>query len=358
MASLHAPGHERRWRHFNRMLLGSAALVSCVLYAFIVLVDPHDHLALSLPLERVPINQNQRFSYPALARSDAFDAVVIGTSTARLVRPQNLDRSLAARFANLSMNSATAYEQARLLEVFLRHHPQPRFVLLGLDVPWCSLEADTERYTFREFPQWLYDTDPFNDYLHLFNGKALEQAVRMVQFWAGLREPRYGRDGYRNFLPDASQYDLARARELIYGPAGVRERHRPSSPATVPLAERAAWRIPGTELLRDLLARIPAHTGVLLFFVPYHVFHQPLPGTLAHAHWQECRARVVAAARARPGTRVIDFMIESPLTLRDEHYWDPLHFNTSVADSVDAALAGALRDVSLRHPAFTWLHPK
>jgi len=358
MSGAREPGHERRWRRFNRVSLGSAALLSGVLFAFIVLVDPHDHLAVSLPLERVPINQNQRFSYPALARSDAFDSVVAGTSTTRLVRPANLQRELPARFVNLSMNSATAYEQARLLQVFLRHHPRPRFVLLGLDEPWCSLEHDTERYTFREFPEWLYDTNPFNDYLHLFNGKALEQAVRMVQFWLGRREPRYGRDGYRNFLPDLAQYDLVRARELIYGAAGVRERARPATPLTVSPAERAGWRMPGIELLRDLLARLPGDTRVLLFFVPYHVFHQPAPGTHAHARWSECRARVVAAARERPATRVIDFMIESPLTTRDEHYWDPLHFNTSVADRVDAALVGALRDASIRDPAFDWLHPR
>jgi hypothetical protein len=103
---------------------------------------------------------------------------------------------------------------------------------------------------------------------------------------------------------------------------------------------------------------MPAETRVLLCFVPYHVFHQPSPGTLDHARWSECRARVVAAARARPATRVVDFMIESPLTTRDEHYWDPLHFNTSVADRVDAALVGALRDASIRDPAFVWLHPR
>lgn len=231
-------------------------------------------------------------------------------------------------------------------------------MLLGLDEPWCSLEQHTERYTFREFPEWLYDSDPLNDYLHLFNGKTLEQAARMVQLWTGMREPRYGRDGYRNFLPGPSHYDLARARELIYGPAGVREREPAATPVTVPPAERAAWRIPGIALLRDLLAQIPDDTRVLLFFVPYHVFHQPLPGTHAHTRWVECRERVVAAARARAGTRVIDFMIESPLTSHDEHYWDPLHYNTTVADRVDAALTAALHDASHRDPAFDWLHPR
>src|SRR4051812_39210368 len=112
-----------RWRRFLRLLLatwlGSAGLIC----AFVVLIDPFNTLPLSLPLARAPVSTNARFAFPALARSANFDSAVIGTSTSRLLRPVVLDRAFGARFANLSMNAATAYEQARLLEVFIREHP-------------------------------------------------------------------------------------------------------------------------------------------------------------------------------------------------------------------------------------------
>ena len=125
---MHGAAHasdEALWRAFTRRCVAVALSLLLACFAFVALVDPHDHLPLSLPFERAPINTNQRFSYPALARSERFDSAIVGTSTARLLRPSALDRLLDARFVNLSMNSATAYEQWRILELFLRHHPHP-----------------------------------------------------------------------------------------------------------------------------------------------------------------------------------------------------------------------------------------
>ncbi|MDQ2802600.1 MAG: hypothetical protein M3Y41_07915, partial [Pseudomonadota bacterium] len=107
-----------------------------MLYAFLVLVDPFDTLPLSPSATRWPVATNARFSFPALARSARFDSVVIGTSTSRLLRPVALDPAFDAHFANLAVNDATVFEQARLLDVFRRAHQMPRVVALGLDVRW------------------------------------------------------------------------------------------------------------------------------------------------------------------------------------------------------------------------------
>jgi len=358
MAGRAHPVDDARWRAFTRVCVGVAAALIGACYAFVALVDPHDHLPLSLPLDRAPINTNQRFSYPALARSARFDSAVIGTSTARLLRPSALDRLLDAHFVNLSMNSATAWEQWRILDLFLRHHPRPKLVVLGLDAPWCTLESSWQRYTFREFPQWMYDEDPLNDYLHLLDGPTLEQAARQVEHWLGRREPRYGRDGYRNFLPPDAEYDLERARGHLYGERGVREREIPSTPVRIDARERAAWVMPAMDLLERALVRLPPETGVALMFVPYHLFHQPAPGTLAAEQWDECRRRVSALAAARPGTRVLDFMIPSPITREDSNYWDPLHFTTAVAAQVEESLARAIREPDHRDPTFRRLHAR
>ena len=72
---------------------------------------------------RAPVATNARFSFPALARSAKFDSAVFGTSTSRLLRPVMLDPEFGARFANLAMNDATAYEQARILRRVRAAHP-------------------------------------------------------------------------------------------------------------------------------------------------------------------------------------------------------------------------------------------
>src|SRR5687768_17031237 len=99
------------WGKFTRTLVGTLAGLLIVLYAFIALIDPYDNVPFSPPIERPIMDINQRFMYPAVARSQRFDSAVIGTSTSRLLNPEKLDAVLGGRFANLAMNSATAWEQ-------------------------------------------------------------------------------------------------------------------------------------------------------------------------------------------------------------------------------------------------------
>ena len=330
------------WRRFTLTLLTSTGAVLAALFTAIVLIDPLDHLAVSLPIERAPVNQNQRFSYPALARSTRFDSAIIGTSTARLLDPGRLDQLYESRFVNLAMNSATAYEQSRIFELFVAHHRDAQHIVIGIDIVWCESEKPIERYTFREFPEWLYDSNPLNDYLHLLNGKTLEQAARLLEFLAGRREPRYAMNGYRNFLPSADEYDLEKARHNIYGQATPLTR-TPAATPPVPAEVRADWQFPAHELLEAMLSRVSPQTRVTLFFVPYHRFNLPSVNSRDEAKWQECKRRIGQMAQARPAVIALDFMRPSPITSEDANYWDPLHFNDDVAQWLERTLAAAAR---------------
>lgn len=164
-------------------------------------MDPHDHLFFSPAFDRAPIKTNQRFSYPALARSARFDSLVIGTSTIRLLKPTLLNEVLGGRFVNLAKTSSTAYEQRKIQQLFMRDHNDPRTLLVGVDKVWCAPTGIAERYTHRPFPEWLYDENPWNDLPQIFDSATLEQAARQLEYQLGRREPRYGFDGYRDFLP-------------------------------------------------------------------------------------------------------------------------------------------------------------
>lgn len=113
------------WRTFFLLCTATAVAVTGVIYAFVVLVDPFDTLPLSVPAERWPVATDARFAFPALTRSSRFDSAIFGTSTSRLLRPKTLDPLFDGRFANLSVNDATVYEQARLIDVFRRAHAEP-----------------------------------------------------------------------------------------------------------------------------------------------------------------------------------------------------------------------------------------
>ena len=315
------------WRPFARSFGLAAAAVLGVLYGFVALVDPWDALPLSPPLPRVPISTNARFSFPALARSRQFDAVILGTSTARLLRPADLDGPFGAHFANLAMNSATAWEQVQLLHVFLRAHPHPRAVVLDLDASWCGPTAD--RLTPRPFPDWMYQPNRWPAYLHMLTPFAVQEAANQLAVMLHLKRPRYGLDGYTRFVPPDSAYDPARVDAAFarWEPVDASPA-QPSDP--MPL--------PALDLLRPALAAIPPGTRTILFFPPINIEQHGAPGSRVAARWAACKS---AAARiaAGHGATVLDFLHPSPLTRERSNFWDPLHVRERVAARVATLLA-------------------
>lgn len=319
------------WPHYLRWVLVSTGLIAAALYAFILILDPYQNVPFSPPLARAPVSQNQRFAYPALARDPAFDSAIIGTSTARLLDPARLGTLLDASFVNLAMNSATAYEQERLFEVFRRTHPGLRHVVFGLDETWCNRSAEVERYTFRDFPEWLYDDDPLNDLVYLFNDKALENAVRMLELLLGAREPKYRQDGYADFTADFGTWSAATVAARLYA-GGARDYVAADVPPRTTMKE---WDYPLLPRLRALIASLPPGARATLVFLPLHARYI----ANAAANMSECKGRIAALSSGRDNAAVLDYFFASDLTRDDAHYWDLVHFTNEVARVVEADIA-------------------
>lgn len=330
------------WRTYWTSLIVSIAVIAAVLFVAVWVINPYGNLPYSPSLDRAPIATNQRYSYPSIARDPAFDSLVIGTSTARLLKPGILNEGFGAHFANLSLNSGTPYEQVRLGTLFAKNHPGQRVLIVGLDTVWCDVGA-SEKYTFRAFPEWMYDANPWNDLPNMIEFRTFEDTVRQAGYLIGVRSGRYGRDGYADFLPPLKKYDLARARENIYGPAGPALRTVSSSPNRSQRFDRQKWAFESHRLLDELLGAVPRNAKKVLAFVPYHKHLHGLPNTEQGAKWDECKKRISAIARRHPNTTVLDFMIDSPITSLDTNYWDPLHYTNEVADRFAKLIAGGAK---------------
>jgi hypothetical protein len=330
-------GETDDWRGFVALFLGVLIGLVAGIYLFILLVDPYGIIPFSLPIERPLVSISQRFMYPQVVRSKRFDSLIVGTSTSRLLDPQLLDRLFDVHIANLAMDSAMAWEQKTMLDLFLRTVGPPKLLIVGLDSVWCDQHADRNRITFRGFPDWLYDDNPWNDYLYLFNYGTLEIAGRLVGYHLGLYPERVRYDGYDVFVPPESQYDPERAHNNVW--RGV-----PPPPAVLPpplsTAELSQLKFPALVWLDAALARIPAPNLKILAFMPVNVAAQPMPGTHEAEAETECKARVVAIAQKR-GATVIDWRIASPLTTNDLNYWDSLHYRVPIATQLANELAGA-----------------
>ena len=324
------------WPRFLRWSLASFAILAAGIQAFILVMDPYQDVPFAPPMRRALIAQNQRYSYPAVARSAAFDSAIIGTSTLRLLDPARLDAALGTRFANLAMNSATAYEQRRLHALFMRHHPAARQLVLGIDDSWCKQQP--ERYTFRGFPAWMYDDNRWNDLLYLFNDKALENAVRMWQYARGRRPEKYAASGFKDFTRDFGPLDLRRTRRAIYGAAQADPPPAFAASDVEPRLAHPEWPLPNLIHLPAILAATPAATRIVLVFPPFHAYHTAQEA----ARLGECKGRVLRTAAGDPRIDVLDYMLDGPLTREDANYWDPLHPIAPVAAGMAEDLAALL----------------
>jgi hypothetical protein len=322
------------WRRFFRLAAGTAAAITGIIYLFVVMVDPWDVLPLSPRLDRVPVTSNQRFAYPALARSSRFDSAVFGTSSSRLLRPAALNELFHAHFANLAMNAATTYEQTRLMAVFLRAHPKLRLLILGIDEPWCETGDEAPKLTPRPFPEWMYGETTWRGYREMLNMFAIQEAGKEFGVLTGLKREDQGRDGYTIFVPPVDQYDAARAA------AHLRE-DGVSVPAGLRTGPPGDWRFSAFDDLRPVLLSLPSDTVTILFFVPFNRVKLAPPGHPAAVAWAECKRRAALLAHELRRVLVVDFMQPSPITNDDEAYWDAVHYRVGVADRLARDLAAA-----------------
>ncbi|MBX9608583.1 MAG: hypothetical protein K2Y51_20355 [Gammaproteobacteria bacterium] len=324
-----------RFDTWLRVVLAGGGVLGVLIYAFILVIDPYQVVPFAPALPRAPISTNQRFSYPAIARSAAFDSAVIGTSTMRLIDPARLSAGSGARFANLAMNSATAYEQARMLELFMRHHPAARALVIGNDGTWCNRRPDVPQYTFRAFPEWMFDDDPWNDLLYLFNDKALEDAVRMAEYLAGRRGAKYRPDGYRDFTLDFGPRDPRAAHKRLF-----KARPRPAERGdAAPRLEHPNWRFPLLDRLAARINALPANTRVVLVYPPVHDHYLQ---TMA-VSMGECKARAAGLLAGRHDLVTLDYMRPTALTRDEDNFWDAVHTTSDVARMLEEDIRAVWR---------------
>src|ERR1043165_9466129 len=276
-ALAHTESKGADWRRFVTLFLGTfvGGIVGAAL--FILLLDPFDMVPFSLPIERPLVSGSQRFAYPQVMRSGRFDSIIVGSSTARLIDPEQLNGPFDARFANMAMNASSAWEQWRTFEYFRRNAGAPKVLIVGIDDGWCDPNADRDRMR-HGFPEWMYDDDPWNDYLNLLNSGTLELSARLVGYHLALYRARSRYDGYEVFTPPETDYDLTRARAGIW--LGRSAQPLPDAPPP-PLSdeERRALKYPALGWLVTMLRELPPSSMKVLAFMPVHVAAQAWPGT-------------------------------------------------------------------------------
>jgi hypothetical protein len=345
----------RSWHRFIAVLIAFTALLLIAAAAFVAVIDPYDSLAFSPHWTRHRVTSSGRYIFPGLIRHRDLDSAVFGTSTIMMLRPEELNRTLGGRFANLAISAGTAWEQTQLMRFFASHAREPiRTIIVGIDQVWCEPSQATARLTEHPFPIWEYDDNPWNDYANLLNTRAIAHAAMQLAMIAGLRRPPYPDDGYLHFMPDDQSYDLDRARQHIYA--------SPNQPRAADLVlpdpgpRPADWIYPDLALLGGALDRFPKESRIILMVMPAHLAR--FADTKNWATQVYCKAAAVELARQRTNVTVVDFMLPDRLTRDDSAYWDSVHFRIGRVPELVEALGSVVKNKSTNGDIFKVLWPR
>jgi hypothetical protein len=250
-----------------------------------------------------------------------------------------LNPGLGARFANLAMNAATAYEQSRMLALFMQAHPQPKSVIIVIDQQWCSAAA--EPFTSRAFPEWMYRRNLWPAYREMLTPYAVQEAANQFAVMIGWKQRRYGLDGYTDFLPPESAYDPVR-RDALFAQWPPLD----SGPEPVGMDPH----FPAMTTLEAMVRTLPSATRLLLVFSPIAVALQGEPGSAIAWRWAGCKREVTRIAQ-RSGALALDFAIPSRITADRNNYWDPVHYREAVARHLmESLIAGSSSDAATLNP--------
>ena len=328
------------WRKFIKVFSITFAVITAAGYLFILVMDPYDSLPVSFDFNRGPLSSDQRFFNPGLARRHQFDSAVIGTSTLKLLNPQELNPIFQSNFVNLSMNAASVFEQEAIFNVFVTAHPNPKVVIFGIDDVYYRKENYAKHIGGvkpEHFPEWMYDENPFNDWLP-YNWRTLKHAFGQFYRVTGLKTYSFRTDGYQDFTPGKEAYDIDQARRNIYGSTTPIRKQPVASPLVLSAAQLKSFEFPALAHLKRMLARLPDETLKIVMMAPFHIYYQEPPGTLGAAKWNELKRRVAELTCRHANAVFLDFMIASAITDRDENYLDGVHFTVETATKIDAAI--------------------
>jgi hypothetical protein len=125
-------------------------------------------------------SRQQRYQNPGLARNYPYDTVIIGSSLAESLASSHVEAVLGGKALNLSFAGASAHEMNAILHVALRSGRVRRVI-------WCfdifAFRGAPERVVkeLGDFPSYLYDRNPLNDYRYLINRDVLRDSWSIVR---------------------------------------------------------------------------------------------------------------------------------------------------------------------------------
>lgn len=149
------------------LCIGIMMAVFVILGITTAVIDPFFHYHKPLDALTYPLN-NQRYQNDGIVRNFEYDALITGTSMTENFKTSEFDALFGTNSIKVSYSGGTLPELTANLEQALEHNPALKTVLLCID-EWLLYSGRELIQADGDYPNYLYDDNPFNDVEYLLN---------------------------------------------------------------------------------------------------------------------------------------------------------------------------------------------
>lgn len=315
-------------KKFVIQFLGSVIVFALIVGLFIYTVDPLQFYHKE-KLFTPKFSWQERYQNPGLAKNYDYDMIILGSSMTENFLPSEVGEKLDANVLKLSVEGSTAKEQYLTANVAFRTG-QVQKVLWGLDYFAFRGNNVTDQ---GEFPYYLYDTNPLNDYKYLFNESNIRDAYYVIK-QSDLRAAngtslerlnnwdktvKYGRDLV------IQNWDSARYSETAYG-----DNEDPLEEVEKSFDD-------------NVLSLVKAHpeTTFYFYYPPYSILRQEVwyvTNPQRYANQLEMKRYMFDKLSAYPNVSIHEFQTDDDITYELDNYKDLSHhsgaINSLIADEI------------------------
>lgn len=145
--------------------------------ALVVYIDPNMHYHKPFTDRFYYHWGNQRSINDGIIRQYDYDAILTGSSEADNFKPSIADQLFDVKSIKITYDATTYKEINDNLERALKKNPKTKMVIRVVDTNSFFQEADELPFEKSYYPEYLYNSNPFDDVKYIFNRTVLYETI-------------------------------------------------------------------------------------------------------------------------------------------------------------------------------------
>lgn len=309
----------KKWAvSFLALLLAALTLLGAVT----AVIDPFFHYHAPLPCLQYRIFY-QRYQNDGIVKHFDYDAVITGNSMCENFKASELDALFGTNAIKVPFSGASSKELDLNNRTAIKYNPDIRMLVMDLDYDNLVSDKDAMSYDAADYPDFLYDRNPFNDVKYLFNKSIFKYSLDVLSY------TRSGRT--TTSFDDYSFWD---APDAAYGQDVILMSYeRPGvagHEARLDAAERELLRGNLTQNILET-ARANPQIDFYLFIPPFSMYYWDKQQRLGLLEYRfETEREVIELLLPYENIRLFSFTDEFDLAQDFDRYKDYIHYDSGV----------------------------